>query len=169
MSGHLATLAAGSKSFSFAARFLPAERRADAALLYEFCRWVDDHADPERPRFHRLPVASDRQSVDPTRRRNFHHDAREPRFELLGAVLRNLFPALVAGALGVHRDLAVRSPGAGDLAHLLVALRQLAARSEPLEARQARLELGTRLLEVAGLELLHAFVEQGLSGCLVLG
>ena len=29
MSGHLATLAAGSKSFSFAARFLPAERRAD--------------------------------------------------------------------------------------------------------------------------------------------
>ncbi|MCA9549582.1 MAG: phytoene/squalene synthase family protein [Myxococcales bacterium] len=45
MSGHLATLAAGSKSFSFAARFLPAERRADAALLYAFCRWVDDLAD----------------------------------------------------------------------------------------------------------------------------
>ncbi|MCA9556651.1 MAG: squalene/phytoene synthase family protein, partial [Myxococcales bacterium] len=42
---HLAVLAAGSKSFSFAARFLPAERRADAALLYAFCRWVDDLAD----------------------------------------------------------------------------------------------------------------------------
>ena len=43
--GHLATLAAGSRSFSFASRFLPARRRADAALLYAFCRWVDDLAD----------------------------------------------------------------------------------------------------------------------------
>ncbi len=41
----LATLAAGSRSFSFAARFLPAARREDAALLYAFCRYVDDLAD----------------------------------------------------------------------------------------------------------------------------
>ena len=42
MSGHLATLAAGSKSFSFAARFLPAERRADAALPAEMTRALDE-------------------------------------------------------------------------------------------------------------------------------
>jgi phytoene synthase len=43
--GALAALAAGSRSFAFAARFLPAECRADAARLYAFCRWVDDLAD----------------------------------------------------------------------------------------------------------------------------
>lgn len=40
-----AVLAAGSKSFHFASLFLPADRRADAALLYAFCRHVDDVAD----------------------------------------------------------------------------------------------------------------------------
>lgn len=38
-------LAAGSKSFSFASRFLPADRRDDAAVVYTFCRSVDDIAD----------------------------------------------------------------------------------------------------------------------------
>jgi phytoene synthase len=41
----LQVLADGSKSFSFAGWFLPADRRADAALLYAFCRHVDDVAD----------------------------------------------------------------------------------------------------------------------------
>jgi phytoene synthase len=41
----LQVLAAGSRSFSFAGWFLPADRRADAALLYAFCRHVDDVAD----------------------------------------------------------------------------------------------------------------------------
>lgn len=40
-----AVLAAGSRSFHFASLFLPADRRADAALLYTFCRYVDDVAD----------------------------------------------------------------------------------------------------------------------------
>ena len=40
-----AILARGSKSFSFAARFLPADARADAARVYAFCRYVDDVAD----------------------------------------------------------------------------------------------------------------------------
>lgn len=40
-----AVLAAGSKTFHFASLFLPAHRRADAALLYAFCRHVDDLAD----------------------------------------------------------------------------------------------------------------------------
>lgn len=38
-------LAAGSKSFSLASRFLPAGRRDDAAVVYTFCRTVDDTAD----------------------------------------------------------------------------------------------------------------------------
>jgi phytoene synthase len=38
-------LAAGSRSFHFASLFLPADRRGDAALLYAFCRHVDDVAD----------------------------------------------------------------------------------------------------------------------------
>lgn len=45
-------LAAGSKSFRFASHFLPRARRRDAAVLYAFCRLVDDLADdapsPER-------------------------------------------------------------------------------------------------------------------------
>lgn len=41
----LATLANGSRSFHFAGLFLPADRRADAARLYAFCRHVDDVAD----------------------------------------------------------------------------------------------------------------------------
>lgn len=40
-----AVLAAGSRSFHFASLFLPADRRADAALLYALCRHVDDLAD----------------------------------------------------------------------------------------------------------------------------
>ncbi len=40
-----AVLGAGSKSFSFAARFLPAADRADAAVVYTFCRFADDAAD----------------------------------------------------------------------------------------------------------------------------
>ena len=38
-------LRAGSKSFSFAARFLPKRDRADAAVVYAFCRLTDDAAD----------------------------------------------------------------------------------------------------------------------------
>lgn len=41
----LETLAAGSRSFWFAGQFLPAGSRADAAMLYAFCRLVDDTAD----------------------------------------------------------------------------------------------------------------------------
>ncbi|MCB9680044.1 MAG: phytoene/squalene synthase family protein [Alphaproteobacteria bacterium] len=41
----LDVLAKGSRSFSFAGWFLPADRRADAALLYALCRYVDDVAD----------------------------------------------------------------------------------------------------------------------------
>jgi phytoene synthase len=41
----LEVLAKGSRSFSFAGWFLPPERRADAAVLYAFCRLVDDTAD----------------------------------------------------------------------------------------------------------------------------
>lgn len=40
-----AVLAAGSKTFRFAGWFLAPDRRADAALLYRFCRHVDDVAD----------------------------------------------------------------------------------------------------------------------------
>lgn len=40
-----AVLAAGSRSFHFASLFLPGGSRADAALLYSFCRYVDDVAD----------------------------------------------------------------------------------------------------------------------------
>jgi len=40
-----AILAEGSKSFDFASRFLPADRRDDAAVVYTFCRTVDDIAD----------------------------------------------------------------------------------------------------------------------------
>lgn len=40
-----AVLAAGSKTFRFASWFLAPDRRADAALLYRFCRHVDDVAD----------------------------------------------------------------------------------------------------------------------------
>lgn len=43
--GALTTLAVGSKTFAFAGWFLPSDRRADAALLYTFCRYVDDLAD----------------------------------------------------------------------------------------------------------------------------
>jgi len=38
-------LRVGSKSFSLASRFLPADRRDDAAVVYAFCRLVDDLAD----------------------------------------------------------------------------------------------------------------------------
>jgi len=41
----LDVLAEGSKSFSFAGLFLPSDQRRDAALLYAFCRYVDDVAD----------------------------------------------------------------------------------------------------------------------------
>ena len=41
----LEVLAKGSKTFHFASHFLPRDRRADAALLYAFCRLVDDLAD----------------------------------------------------------------------------------------------------------------------------
>ena len=41
----LAVLAQGSRSFSFAAQFLPRSRRLDAARVYAFCRLVDDIAD----------------------------------------------------------------------------------------------------------------------------
>lgn len=41
----LETLAAGSKSFSFAGRFLPARARGDAAVVYALCRLIDDLAD----------------------------------------------------------------------------------------------------------------------------
>lgn len=41
----LDVLAAGSRSFSFAGAFLPPAQRQDAALLYAFCRHVDDVAD----------------------------------------------------------------------------------------------------------------------------
>lgn len=40
-----AVLQTGSKSFSFASRFLSGGRRNDAAVLYTFCRAVDDIAD----------------------------------------------------------------------------------------------------------------------------
>lgn len=40
-----AVLAEGSKSFDFASRFLPGDRRDDAAVVYTFCRTVDDIAD----------------------------------------------------------------------------------------------------------------------------
>jgi phytoene synthase len=40
-----AVLAAGSKTFRFASFFLAPDRRTDAALLYRFCRHVDDVAD----------------------------------------------------------------------------------------------------------------------------
>lgn len=40
-----AILGAGSKSFSFAARFLPPDGREDAAVVYAFCRLADDAAD----------------------------------------------------------------------------------------------------------------------------
>jgi phytoene synthase len=39
------TLAQGSKSFAFAARLLPKPTRVDAAVLYTFCRRVDDAID----------------------------------------------------------------------------------------------------------------------------
>lgn len=39
------TLARGSKSFSFASRLLPPEARYDTAVLYTFCRRVDDAID----------------------------------------------------------------------------------------------------------------------------
>lgn len=38
-------LAKGSRSFSFASKFMPRDRRQDAALLYAVCRLVDDLAD----------------------------------------------------------------------------------------------------------------------------
>ncbi|MEM9696160.1 MAG: phytoene/squalene synthase family protein [Myxococcota bacterium] len=43
-------LAAHARSFSWAASFLPSDRRHDAAVLYAFCRGVDDAADeaPDR-------------------------------------------------------------------------------------------------------------------------
>jgi phytoene synthase len=41
----LSVLRDGSRTFSFAGRFLAADRLADAALLYAFCRRVDDLAD----------------------------------------------------------------------------------------------------------------------------
>lgn len=40
-----AVLAAGSKTFHFASLFLPRACRADAALLYALCRYIDDVAD----------------------------------------------------------------------------------------------------------------------------
>jgi 15-cis-phytoene synthase len=40
-----AVLAEGSKSFDLASRFLPVDRRDDAAVIYTFCRTVDDIAD----------------------------------------------------------------------------------------------------------------------------
>ena len=40
-----AILGAGSKSFSFASRFLRAADRSDAAVVYAFCRLADDAAD----------------------------------------------------------------------------------------------------------------------------
>lgn len=40
-----AILGAGSKSFSFASRFLPKRDRGDAAVVYAFCRAADDAAD----------------------------------------------------------------------------------------------------------------------------
>lgn len=40
-----AVLAAGSRSFHLASRFLPRARRADAAVVYALCRTVDDEAD----------------------------------------------------------------------------------------------------------------------------
>ncbi len=41
----LQALAAGSRSFHMASRFMAPNRRADAAALYAFCRMVDDAAD----------------------------------------------------------------------------------------------------------------------------
>ncbi len=43
--GALEILSKGSRSFSFAGWFLPADCRQDAAVLYAFCRFVDDVAD----------------------------------------------------------------------------------------------------------------------------
>jgi phytoene synthase len=45
IAAYRAVLARGSKSFDFASRFLPADRRDDAAIVYTFCRTVDDIAD----------------------------------------------------------------------------------------------------------------------------
>ena len=43
------TLAQHSKSFALAGKLLPREQRRDAAVLYTFCRWVDDRIDLVEP------------------------------------------------------------------------------------------------------------------------
>ena len=43
--GAVAVLAKHGRSFSLASHFLPPDCRRDAALLYAFCRWIDDLAD----------------------------------------------------------------------------------------------------------------------------
>ncbi len=43
------TLAQHSKSFALAGRLLPVQQRRDAAVLYTYCRWVDDRIDLVEP------------------------------------------------------------------------------------------------------------------------
>jgi phytoene synthase len=43
------TLALHSKSFALAGKLLPPEQRRDAAVLYTYCRWVDDRIDLADP------------------------------------------------------------------------------------------------------------------------
>lgn len=57
-----AVLAQGSKSFGFAAHFLPPDQWDDAARVYAFCRLVDDVADDEA-----VPAASRHASLDALR------------------------------------------------------------------------------------------------------
>ncbi len=76
--GALTTLAMGSKTFAFAGWFLPADRRADAALLYTFCRYVDDIGDDS------ADLTAAREELTRVQR------------ELLGAEARPLVAALLA-------------------------------------------------------------------------
>ncbi|MCK6546090.1 phytoene/squalene synthase family protein [Myxococcota bacterium] len=70
------TLARNSKSFHFASRFLPRANRADAALLYTFCRAVDDAADERE---------SEVQALEELRRIEDELDGRAERRPLIAA------------------------------------------------------------------------------------
>jgi 15-cis-phytoene synthase len=173
-------LRSNSRSFYFASLFLPYRFRADAALLYAFCRTVDDLADkapnreeaavalahlqdelqgkrPARPVVRAFLSLSARRGVDSEAAdhliRGVASDLREVSMENDRALLRYAYQ--VAGTVGLMMSplLGVKSPNACAFAIDLGMAMQLTniARDVGEDAGMGRVYLPVDRLQVAGL------------------
>ncbi len=173
-----AVLAKGSRTFNFASYFLPADRRDDAAVVYAFCRAVDDAGDDAtdlesaRASLGKLREALDggdeptvalflevarRRCIDLAHARNLlkgvEGDLESVRISNLNALIRYAYH--VAGTVGLMMCgvLGVKHPKALPFAVDLGVAMQLTniARDVREDARMGRVYLPAQMLEQQGL------------------